>query len=411
MLKTLTLAAALLAGTALASFAEEPRSGGVVNFTAPYGSSFSSLDMQSTPQTQDELWGIAVHRSLYRWDSDTNTPVLELASSVDVSEDGLVYTYKLLDNAVFHNDKPMTADDIIWSYERIAKPSNAFPGAYYFAAVAGIDEYASGAAEHISGLKKIDDHTLEITLTEAIDPSFLLMRTNAAIIPVDADKEADFATHPIGLGPFKFVEHIPGARITAEKWDKYYKAGKPYVDKVNVFIMEDASARDVAFRNKEIDVSVLGPTQYEAYQADPDLSKGILEVAEVYTRNVGFNPTYEPFSHVEVRQAFNHAINSDLIIEKLAKGKAYRASGWLPITSPAFDPNTPPYDYNPEKAKELAGRSRVSRWVRVRIDRNPERKLGHHHRRGDHPDAGRGRYQGRGQAGGKLGSGRGDPGG
>ncbi|MDA4629761.1 ABC transporter substrate-binding protein, partial [Escherichia coli] len=115
----------------------------------------------------------------------------------------------------------------------------------------------------------------------------------------------------------------------------------------------EASARDVAFRNKEVDVSVLGPAQYVAYKNDPELSKNILEVAEVYTRLVGFNVDFKPFQDKRVRQAINYAIDSDLIIKRLGKDKAYRAVSWLPLSSPAFDKAAKPYPYDPEKAKAL----------------------------------------------------------
>ncbi|MFT7754562.1 UNVERIFIED_CONTAM: ABC transporter substrate-binding protein, partial [Salmonella enterica subsp. enterica serovar Enteritidis] len=114
-----------------------------------------------------------------------------------------------------------------------------------------------------------------------------------------------FKSHPIGLGPYKFAEYIPGSRLTVEKWDKFYGADKPHADKINIMIMGEASARDVAFRNKEVDVSVLGPAQYVAYKNDPELSKNILEVAEVYTRLVGFNVDFKPFQDKRVRQAIN----------------------------------------------------------------------------------------------------------
>ncbi len=116
-------------------------------------------------------------------------------------------------------------------------------------------------------------------------------------------------------------------------------------------IMGDAAARDVAFRNKEIDVAVLGPAQYTAYLADPELAKNMVEVAEVYTRAVGFNPDFKPFQDKRVRQAINYAIDSDLIIKRLVKDKAYRAVGWLPNSSPAFDKDAKPYPYDPEKRK------------------------------------------------------------
>jgi peptide/nickel transport system substrate-binding protein len=127
----------------------------------------------------------------------------------------------------------------------------------------------------------------------------------------------------------------------------------PYADKLEVLIMAEAAARDVAFRNKEIDTSILGPAQYVAYRADPQLSKGILEVPEMFTRAMQFNPTYKPFADKRVRQAINYAIDTDLIIKRLVKDKAYRAVSWLPPSSAAFDKTMKPYAFDPAKAKKL----------------------------------------------------------
>jgi peptide/nickel transport system substrate-binding protein len=109
----------------------------------------------------------------------------------------------------------------------------------------------------------------------------------------------------------------------------------------------------VAFRNKEIDTSILGPAQYVAYRADPELSKGILEVAEMFTRSMRMNPSFKPFADKRVRQAINHAIDTDLIIKRLVKDKAYRAVSWLPLSSPSFDKTVKPYAFDPDKAKKL----------------------------------------------------------
>jgi len=125
-------------------------------------------------------------------------------------------------------------------------------------------------------------------------------------------------------------------------------------DAVALVVAEsEAAARDVAFRNKEIDTSVLGPAQYVAYQADPGLKSTIVEVAEVFTRYMGMNPAFKPFADKRVRQAINHAIDTDLIISKLVKGKAYRATSWLPLTSPVYDKTMKPYAFDPAKAKQL----------------------------------------------------------
>ncbi len=353
MLKRLALTTALTLTMAFSAQAQEPRRGGTIRFTAPYAASFVSNDSHVSNQVQDEIYGYALHRTLYKWDSTNNKPVLELAKSVTASADGTVHTFKLRDDALFHNGRKMTADDIIWSFTRLMDPTKNYPGAAYVRRVKGAQEFQKGEAKEISGLKKIDDFTLEITLIEKADPGFLFRTALTSIFPAKEAQEPDFFNKPIGLGPYKFVEHVPGSRMVLERWEKFYQTGKPYADKVVISPMGEAAARDIAFRNKEIDVSILGPTQYVAYQADPNLKKGILEVAEVFTRNMGMNPNFKPFSDKRVRQAINHAIDSDLIIKRLVRDKAYRATGWLPLSSPAYDKDMKPYDFNPEKAKKL----------------------------------------------------------
>ncbi|WP_083514699.1 ABC transporter substrate-binding protein [Bradyrhizobium manausense] len=348
---------AIVAGMALAlagsAEAQTPRKGGTIRMTAPYGSSFTSLDIHTTQRAQDEIYAKALHRSLYTWDSAEGKPVPELAKEVVVSGGGLVHTFKLRDDAYFHDGRKMTADDIIWTFNRIMDGTKAYPGARYVRIIEGAAAVEKGQAKEISGLKKIDDFTLEMKLTEKVDPGFYFFTALTSIYPADEGAKDSFIQHPIGLGPFKFVEHVPGSRIVLERWDKFYKPGKPYADKVIVSIMGEAAARDVAFRNKEIDTSVLGPAQYVAYQADPNLKGTIVEVAEVFTRYMGMNPAFKPFADKRVRQAINYAIDSDLIISKLVKDKAYRATSWLPLTSPAYDKTMKPYPYDPAKAKQL----------------------------------------------------------
>ena len=355
MRKLVWLAATALAvvGAATASAQQTPRKGGTIRMTAPYAASFGSLDPQVTPRAQDDIVNKAIHRTLYNWDTAANKLVLELAKSVDVSADGLVYTYKLRDDAFFHNGRKMTADDVIYSYTRIMDGSKGFPGARYVRLVKGAVAVEKGEAKEISGLRKIDDFTLEMTITDRVEPGYYFFAGTTAILPKEEVEKANFAAAPVGLGPFKFKEHIPGSRVVLERFDKFYKPGKPYADTLQVLIMAEAAARDVAFRNKEIDTSILGPAQYVAYRAEPELAKGILEVAEMFTRSIQMNPAFKPFSDKRVRQAMNYAIDSELIIKRLVKDKAYRAVSWLPPSSAAFDKTIKPYAYDPEKAKKL----------------------------------------------------------
>ena len=349
----LAVSAAAVLAAATAS-AQTPRKGGTIRMTAPYAASFGSLDPHVTPRAQDDIVNKAIHRTLYNWDTAKGSLVLELATAVSVSADGLVYTYKLRDDAYFHNGRKMTADDIIWSFTRIMDGSKGYPGARYVRLIKGAVDVEKGQAKEISGLKKIDDFTLEMTITDRVDPGYYFFSGTTAILPKEEVEKANFASAPVGLGPFKFKEHVPGSRVVTERFDKFYKPGKPYLDKLEVLIMAEAAARDVAFRNKEIDTSILGPAQYVAYRADPQLSKGILEVAEMFTRSGVFNHQgIKPFQDKRVRQAFNYAIDSDLIIKRLVKDKAYRAVSWLPPSSASFDKTIKPYPFDPAKAKKL----------------------------------------------------------
>ena len=376
MLTRLGLVAALALGTATVALAQDatPKQGGRFVFTAPYGNSITSLDITATPHTQDEIVAKAINRSLYRWNPESGKPELDLAESVETSDDGKTYTYKLKE-ATFHNGDKLDADDVIWSYNRLADPKKALPGAEQMLQILGVAEFQGGNADHISGLKKIDDMTVQITFINLADPGWNLMSNYAPIYSRDYPED-QLASKPNGLGPFKLANYVPGSKVELVKFDGYFEKGKPHLDKLDIMLMGEASARDVAFRNSEIDANVLGPVQYEAYGQDPALKDHILEVAEVYTRNIGFNPKIEAFKDKRVRQAINYAINKDLIVEKLLKNKAYSAVSWLPISSPAFDKDAKAYSYDPEKAKELLKEAGFETGLKFSVTATPNESWG-----------------------------------
>src|SRR5256714_10593603 len=170
MLKKIAIVAGLALALSATAEAQTPRKGGTIRMTAPYGSSFTSMDIHTTPRAQDEIVAKGLHRSLYIWNSADGKPVLELAKAVTISDDGLVHTFKLRDDAYFHHGRKMTADDIIWTYNRIMDGAKAYPGARYVRVIEGAAAVEKGQAKEISGLKKIDDFTIEMKLTEKVDP-------------------------------------------------------------------------------------------------------------------------------------------------------------------------------------------------------------------------------------------------
>ena len=354
MRKIFILALALFIGFTVSS-AFAVRSGGTLNTMAPYGGDLFGLDPHKSTRYQDFLVGMNIHRSLYRWDAEKNEPVPELAESVTVSDDGLVFTFKLRPNIKFHNGRQLIADDVIWSYNRIAGMKPASPNLDQVKPIQGCQDVVDGKATTMSGLKKIDDLTFTMTLVDQVDPKFYLWLPGTDILPQEeVERLGDaFATNPVGCGPFKFVKWVKGSEVVMEKFADFYIEGKPYLDKVVYKIMGEAAPRDLAFKAKELDATIVGAVNYPEYKADPEISKNMIEVAEMFTRLIGFNPDFKPFSDKRVRQAICHAIPADLIIEKFLKGKAFPARGYLPTTSPAFNPKIKRYDYNPEKAMQL----------------------------------------------------------
>ena len=339
---------------------QTPRPGGTLNFIAPYGGDLLGLDPHKCTRIQEFLVLMNIYRSLYRWDPDKSMPVLDLATQADVSADGLTYTYHLRKNVKFHNGRLMKADDIIYSYNRIADPKIKSPSVRFVRIIKGAGDVIDGKAQAISGLKKVDDFTLQVTLTDPVDPSFSLREIGTAIIPKEAveGKEDAFNTSaPVGCGPFKFVRWVKGSEVDLEKFPEFFMAGRPLLDKVIYRIATEGSARDMAFRAKDLDATIVGSDQYAAYKADPVISKNLIEVAEMFTRVVAFNMDFEPFKKKEVRQAINYAVDRELIIKKLLKGKAFLATSWLPTSSAAFDKTSKPYPYDPKKAKELMAKA------------------------------------------------------
>jgi peptide/nickel transport system substrate-binding protein len=347
----LLLAAAFVFGTA--GTASAVRSGGTLIYMAPYGGDVGTLDPHLTTRIQDFLVTKNIHRSLYKWSGDESKPVPDLVTGAEVSEDGLVWTLHLKKNIKFHNGRQMTVDDIIWTYERCMNPETASSAARYLRAIKGAQAYEEQKADKISGLKKIDDFTLQITLEDPVNLAYLVYEPGTAILPKEEVARKDFSTNPVGNGPFQFVSWTKGSEIVLKKFPDFYDEGKPHLDKLVIKIMGESASRDLAFRAEELDVTIVGAPHYPIYKKDPVISENMIEVAEMFTRLIVFNLDHENFKNKKVRQAINYAIDSKLIIDKLLKGKAFPCKGYLANSSPGFNPDLQGYTYNPEKAKQL----------------------------------------------------------
>src|SRR5690606_232427 len=157
-----------------------------------------------------------------------------LATEWTVSDDGLTYVFQLRDDVRFHNGRTMTADDVVYSLERIADPATASPQASRFATVASA--VATG------------EYEVTFTLTEPFAP-FLSNLPNLSVVPQEVVAEhGDLQQVAVGTGPFKLAEVVPDTYVLLEANPDYFREGQPGVAQVRYNIVPVASTRAAGIR-------------------------------------------------------------------------------------------------------------------------------------------------------------------
>jgi hypothetical protein len=185
-----------------------------------------------------------VFSGLVSFDPNLNL-VPELAEAWDVSSDGTVYTFHLRSNAKFHDGKPVTAQDFIYSWERAADPATASDTVLtYLGDIVGVKEMHSGDADHISGLAAVDSRTLQVTI-DAPKPYFLLKLTYPTAFVLDrenVESGAEWYRQPNGTGPYKLTEWVSFDHITYQANPDFY-LGEPSIKTIVVKIYSGVGIR------------------------------------------------------------------------------------------------------------------------------------------------------------------------
>ncbi len=335
--------------------AEDSKMGGTLNYPLPYPQSISTLEPGQSNDVTQSIVSKTIFSNLFRFNESTGKIEPDLVETYQVSEDGLTYTFKLRENITFHNGEKMTVDDVLFTFKRILDPDQASVATPIVQNIVGADKYANGESSDLNGVKIIDDYTIEIKL-KSLDVGFLDLLANekAAILPKDYINKVgnEFGMKPVGTGPFKFVKLNQDEKVVVEAFENYYK-GRPYLDKIEFIVMSEAATRTAAYRSDQLDVDLVSSAQYKTYSSNPNYKDLLIEVPEVWVRTLIFNMDLEKFQNLNIRKAFNYAIDKELIVEKLLNGKATAATGWLPPSNIAYNPELKGYDFNPEKAKSL----------------------------------------------------------
>ena len=313
-----------------------------------------TLDPHLTSDVYASTIVVEVFSGLVTIDTDLSLQP-DIAERWEISEDGMVYTFFLRKNAKFHDGKPITAQDFVWSLNRAASPSLASPVAStYLNDIVGVNDVLSGAATEISGVKAIDEHTLQITI-DAPKAYFLAKMTYPTAFVVDrenVESGAIWTDNPNGSGPFKLKEYRIGERIILERNDLFYLEPAK-LDEVH---MNLAGGQAMAmYENDEIDITGVGLFDLERLRDPSDPLSRDLKVAPpgFSVSYIGFNPNEPPFDDLKFRQALNHAIDKELIAKEVLAGRTVPAYGILPPGFPGYNPNIKGLRFDPEKAKRL----------------------------------------------------------
>jgi oligopeptide transport system substrate-binding protein len=308
--------------------------------------------------TRSSLGEYLVFSGLVSFDPNLNL-VPELASGWDVSTDNLTYTFHLQPNAVFHNSRPMTANDVVYSWERAANPATKSDTVLtYLGDIQGVKEMHAGKTDHISGLKILDDHTLRVTL-EAPVPYFLMKLTYPTGYILDKENIAmgkDWYRYPNGTGPYRLVRWEEKKTKIYEAFDGFYSQ-KPKIKAINVLMYQGTGTQ--LYEQGVIDFAGISPNDLVRF-TDPTepLSTQLHSGAALCTSYTTMDVTKPPFDDVKVRQAFARAVDKEKYIKVLLDGAALPARGLYPPALPGYNLNLKGLDYDPKQALSLLAESK-----------------------------------------------------
>jgi len=270
----------------------------------------ATLDPHLAVGTQDRGVVDMVFNGLVRFKPGNMDPAEiqpDLAKSWDVSEDGLEWTFHLREGVKFHpfagypDGYEMTSEDVVYSINRA---SSSETSAY------------SGAYSNVEEVMAVDDYTVKLVLDKPV-PSLLGLVADYSggfIVSKKACEELgdDFTTHPVGTGPFKFEEYVPGQKTVYTRNEEYFR-GKPILEKVVWRYMPDISSRLSGLRTGELDL--IEGLRKQAWIKKAEDYEGVEPVVfgPGETVTLHFNLTRSPLDNLKVRQAIAYALDRQTI--------------------------------------------------------------------------------------------------
>jgi peptide/nickel transport system substrate-binding protein len=318
------------------AMAQKPVHGGTLNISL--AAEPTGLDPTTNPSAAIKR---VVHYNLFEslLKVDRNGKVVPcLAKSYSISKDGKEYTFILHPGIKFHDGKPCTAEDVKYTFERLLNPKTAAPYRMYY--------------EAIEAIQVVDPLTVKFK-TKKYESNFLfnLARGDAVIVPRHAVDQ--LKSHPVGTGPFKFVDWKRGDSVIMTKNPDYYRKGIPYLDKVTFKFISDPSAQLAALRAGDIDVIAYDLSPENVPGLEKDARFKVLKGNTTTDVILAMNHSKKPFNDPKVRQAITLAIDRKAVIQGAVGGYGTAIGSHMDPTNPYYIDLSGLYPFNPEKAKQL----------------------------------------------------------
>jgi len=297
-----------------------------------------TLDPHVATGTPDNNIIIQMFEGLMTRKADWATITPGAAESYKVSKDGLTFTFKLRPNLKWSDGSKLTAKDFEYSFHRAVDPQTIAQYAYWFTdTIVGMKEYAakpSVATQKATGVKAIDDQTLQIKLKQPV-PYLLQILAESLAFPVKKDVVEKFGsqwTRPANIvsnGPFKLIEWKVAEKIVLERDPHFYDSANVKIKKiVAIPVVERQTAVDL-FKQGRLDWSGYNGApnaMVPAFKSDPNFRMNPGFITYLYR----FNTTRPPLNDIRVRQALSLAINRSEIVEKVTRAGEIPASALVP---------------------------------------------------------------------------------
>ena len=323
-----------------------------------YGIDPWTLDPAVSGETTSHSYIMQLFSGLVCLD-DNLEPAPDIAQRWEVSDDGRTYTFYLRDDVSFHNGEAVKAEDFKYSWQRACDPdTGSLTAATYLGDIVGVKEVLAGETMEISGVKVIDDFTLQVTI-DAPKSYFLSKLTYPTAFVVDranVESGGKWWQEPNGTGPFKLKQWDENSLLVLEKSELYYGD----LAKVNniVFYLWGGVPMNM-YETGKIDV-----TGVSLHYIDKVIDKSgpfyreLAIVPELSFFYIGFNCSKPPFDDVNIRRAFSQAIDKDKLASLVFRGMVQRADGILPPGMPGFNEDLSGLNYDINEAKELISASK-----------------------------------------------------